>query len=68
MKLCKDCKHARPVPRWKILGWGDTRWQFGKCGHQNLSNPVNGTPIDSFDFARSRPPCGPEGKLWEPRP
>lgn len=66
MKLCKECRHYRPLE----AGW----WIFKLRGPDQLAKcaetlePVNGEPEKFCEFKRKPTDrCGPEGKLWAPR-
>lgn len=60
MKLCKECKHSN--------------WMFNDfwCRHPSAGvDPVSGGPYETRCFAQRGAyagKCGPEAKLWEPKP
>jgi len=75
-KLCKDCEHFR-------LPWIDRLFGgyiFGDCAKNYIEIPARTDPVDgerrpAYRYLRSaaihrfpRSECGPEGKLWEPKP
>lgn len=78
MKLCKDCKHARP-DRFVLWLFSVNRWKFAKCGRiAPVVDPVTGCeviektePIGFCSVERKDYPhidvCGLEGKYWEPK-
>lgn len=76
MRLCKDCKHARP---WRWFQWRfipRVNFRQGQClrGFVQKIDPISGGPHQT-DFPPSlfearymgKNGCGPEGKLWEAR-
>lgn len=80
MKLCKDCKHARP-DRFVLWLFSNNRWNYAKCGRvepmkKKTINPVTGKEtIEKIEISGycsverkdySHPDvCGVEGKYWE---
>ncbi len=56
MKLCMDCKHYRYA---EVI-----------CGFPHTREPIYGSVVtESCLWERSRHgKCGPEGRLWEPKP
>ena len=66
MKLCKDCRWMGPGPG-----------QSAFCEHPKAryreTSPVTGRVIEhrwqceTFRMAGAIFPCGPDGKLWEPK-
>lgn len=75
MKACVDCKFFQPAAH-------PFRISHARCGHPNHLDPVTGFRGKQFaEMARSRPLtypaldpegtigfCGPEGRLWQPKP
>ena len=81
IKLCKDCKHVNWMAmRWRQ---GDPTSETGgyplrpyaRCSAPLLASKVDGeNPMPECEDMRKPgdlilggPPCGPSGKLWEPR-
>lgn len=69
MNLCKDCKHVRIGFFW----WLFNGWEFAKCAAcPNDKARVGVGGRDGMMFAANARSwvgkCGPEGKLWEPKP
>lgn len=72
-KLCKDCKWAHRAFLDKLSG----SWFFTRCHHpdaqlKSSSDMVCGDPLCKMPFCDlersfTNRPCGPEGKLWEPK-
>ena len=78
-RKCKDCYHSRPGKISEFLFW---RWSFAKCHHE--SSIVEGTKNPRYHLGEDAPsdrdysycsearsdggPCGPQAKLFEPRP
>ncbi len=65
MKFCKDC-------RWALGATEHALCDHPKAHYREVS-PVTGRAIEhrwqcgTFRMAETLWPCGPEGKLWEPK-
>ena len=74
--LCKDCKHAfRPWDSWLLIASSQYAWKCrlalkdAEVEHNPVIGLVTHPPkYESCNLSRFRgAPCGPEGKLWEPK-
>jgi len=68
IKLCRDCKHARPDRSLFARLFGET-WNFAKCAAE--PDPVTGAPAFHCSTQRkdygNDASCGKAGKWWEVR-
>lgn len=68
-RFCRDCRHIS-VPRYG----GRADYTRATCQHEetgvehvDLVSGVCFREAWSCAFARGKEPCGPEGKLWQPK-
>lgn len=58
-KVCRDCKFCRPVSRFDILGWGESRWHSATC------NRPSRIEIDIVSGRTEAPYCSCERTSYE---
>ncbi len=67
MKICKECKHARP-DGFPLFWFQRARWRFATCAvRDDFVGRVTGESDGFCTIEREFGACGPEGKNWEPR-
>lgn len=73
-KACRDCRFCRPVSRFDIVGWGESRWRFATCHHPLAVETDNVTGRIDAPFCSGErvsystiPTCGVNAERFEAR-